>query len=388
MCGVRRIRIVSAVSEATLPSTPRRGHVERHRRPARPTRPVEPARLCGLAVATPSTSFTQAEVQEHLGLASDEFATGIFGRTGVATRRLELSEETVGSTLQARTATTEDQLMRLAVEAVDQLAVDPRQIGTVVTGSYYSLGGPTLAHRLVDQYGLDPATDKYHVVGVGCASAVPLFRLATACLRDRPECKALVVAAESITGFLTAAQPGDERVKTIGSALFGDGCAAALLDDEGRPGSGPAIVASAVHQVPETLDHVRFRVTGDDSYLDISRELPVVAESSAPALVGSFLGDQGLSFADIDHWLIHPGGRGIVEALQRALRLSDEQLGPSVGVLADFGNVGTPASLFVLARALEERRPAAGDRALMITIGPGVTVGLMLLAWADPATNP
>jgi predicted naringenin-chalcone synthase len=50
-------------------------------------------------------------------------------------------------------------------------------------------------------------------------------------------------------------------------------------------------------------------------------------------------------------------------------------------VLAEYGNVGTPASFFVLAETLAERRPGLGDRGLMVTIGPGVTLGLMLLAW-------
>jgi predicted naringenin-chalcone synthase len=35
----------------------------------------------------------------------------------------------------------------------------------------------------------------------------------------------------------------------------------------------------------------------------------------------------------------------------------------------------------LLRATTERRRPATGDYALMITIGPGVTVGLMLLAW-------
>jgi predicted naringenin-chalcone synthase len=362
------------VSEPTVLPSPGATH-------AAPRR--APARLCGLALATPSSSFTQAELLRLLGLADDPFATTIFARSGVQTRRLEVSETSLGTTLQARTAATEDELFRLAVEAIDQLAIDPLEVGVVVTGTYYSLGGPTLAHRIVDRYELDPATDKYHLVGVGCASAVPLFRLATACLRDRPSGKALVVAAESITGFLTAAKRGDDKVKVVGSALFGDGCAAALLDAGGEDTEGPAVLATAVHQVPDTLDYVRFRVTGEDSHLAMSRGLPALAEGGVRPLVERFLGEHGLALADVDHWLVHPGGRGILEALQRALDLSDDEVAPSAAVLSEFGNVGTPSALFVLARTIADRRPGAGDHGLMVTIGPGVTVGLMLLAWSN-----
>jgi predicted naringenin-chalcone synthase len=35
----------------------------------------------------------------------------------------------------------------------------------------------------------------------------------------------------------------------------------------------------------------------------------------------------------------------------------------------------------VLHATTERRQPAAGDYGLMITVGPGVTAGLMLLRW-------
>jgi len=351
------------------------------------------ARVCGLALSTPATSFTQEELLPLLGLSADPFAETIFARSGVRKRHLELSPGTLATSLQARTEATEDQLLRLALEATDQLAFEPDEIGLVVTATYYSLGGPTLAHRLVDELGLEPGTDKYHLVGVGCASAVPLFRLAARCLRDHPGRKALVVAAESVSGFLTPVSPGDGKAKVVGSALFGDGCAAALLGGPGEDGGGdredgptgepegPVILATAVHQVAGTLGHVRFGVTGADSHMRISRELPAVAEEGARPLVEAFLHERGLTPADVDHWLVHPGGPGIIEAVQRGLGLADEQVAPSFRVLSEFGNVGTPASLFVLAETVEERCPAPGDTGLMITIGPGVTVGLMLLAW-------
>jgi predicted naringenin-chalcone synthase len=373
------------MSEARLAPAvrPRRG--DRHARHL-PEPRREPARLAGLALSTPAGSFSQDEVLALLGLSGDPFASGIFARCGVRSRHLELTPGLLASTLQQRTAGTEEQLFRLATQAVDELALDPAQIGVVVTATYYSLGGPALSHRVVDHYGLDPATDKYHLVGVGCASAVPLFRLAASCLRDRPERFALVVAAESITGFLTSVGPGDSKTKVVGSALFGDGCAAALLEQGGQ-GDGPDLLAHAVSQVPGTLDRVRFAVTAADSHMQLSRELPALTETAARPLVESFLSDQGLGLADVDHWLVHPGGRGIVEALQRGLDLSDEQVAPSLAVLAEYGNVGTPAGLFVLHRALESRDPRPGDYGLMVSVGPGVTIGLMLLRWPTATSH-
>jgi predicted naringenin-chalcone synthase len=338
------------------------------------------ARVSGLAVANPAASFTQAEVLDLLGLRGDPFAEGIFARSGVERRHLEISPDQLATRLQHRTPRTEQQLFDLAVAAVDRLNTDLDEIGTLITATYYSLGGPTLGHRLLEHYDMDPATDKYHLVGVGCASAVPLFKLAGQALRDHPERKALVVTAESITGFITPLSPGDEKTKVVGSALFGDGCAAALLSADGDS-DGPALISPKVHQVYGTLGQVHFKLAADDSYMQIGRELPVIAAERLKDLVNRFLRPHGLDRAAVDHWLVHPGGRGIIEGVQRALSLSDEQVSVSYDVLASFGNMGTPCSFYVLKQTQEEKRPRPGEVGLMVTIGPGVTVGLMLLRW-------
>jgi predicted naringenin-chalcone synthase len=337
-------------------------------------------RVSEISVANPASSYTQAQMLELLGLADDAFAQTIFARCGVERRHFELTADTLGTTLQERTAHTEEQLLRLATEAIDRLELDPAQIGTVVTATYYSLGGPTLAHKLLEHYGMDPATDKYHVVGVGCASAVPLFKLASQSMRDHPGKHALVVAAESITGFLTAVAEDDEQVKTIGSSLFGDGCAAAVLTN-GASTDGPAILAARQHQIEGTLGTVHFRLDADDSFMQIGRDLPKLARRRLLELAGEFLAEAGLAVDAIDHWIVHPGGRGIIDGVQKGLGLSDEDVAISRDVLARFGNMGTPSSFYVLRETIARRAPQPGERGLMVTIGPGVTVGLMLLSW-------
>jgi predicted naringenin-chalcone synthase len=342
-----------------------------------------------LALAGPETSFTQNDVLGLLGLSEDEFAQRIFSRCGVQRRRLTLTDEFLATTVQGRTHAIEEHLLGYAVRAIDELEVDPLEIGVVVSATLYSLGGPTIAHRLVDHYEMDPSTDKYHVVGVGCASAVPLVRLASQTLAGRAggaggtQTKALVVAAESMTGILMGAAEDDERSKTVGSSIFGDGCAAALieLDDAPAQATGPVVLASKVHQVAGTLGAVRMQLTPQDSYLHLIRELPDVASEGLLDLVEDFLGANGLEREAIDHWLVHPGGRRIIESVQEALDLSREDVEASYDVLAEHGNMGTPSIFYVMSRAVELRQPQSGELGLMVTVGPGVTVGLMLMRW-------
>ncbi len=315
-----------------------------------------------------------------LEMKGDEFAERIFSRCGVQRRHLNFSDASLATTLQGRTAQIEEELFGYAVQAVDRLEVDPLEIGTVVTATLYSLGGPTLAHRLVDHYGMDPATDKYHVLGVGCASAVPLMRLVSQSMRDHPGRKGLVVGAESMAGILMRSSAEDPRAKVVGSSIFGDGCAAALLDGS-SDAEGPQIVASKVHQIGSSLGAVKLELGAEDSYLHLDRDLPDRAGAGLQALADDFLEAQGLERAAIDHWLVHPGGRRIIESVQAALALDDEQVGISYDVLANHGNVGTPSILYVLKQTIDERAPEPGEWGLMVTIGPGITVGLMLLRW-------
>ncbi len=345
----------------------------------RPVRHVGP-RIAAVTVSHSDDALLQEQVLDRLGLKGNEFAEGIFERCGVKRRHLELSPDFLGRTLQGRAAQIEQELMHHSIRAVDGLELDPNEVGTVITASLYSLGCPTLAHRLVDHYEMDPTTDKYHITGVGCASGVPLMRLAAQAMHEHPEKQALVVAAESMSGTLMRATPEDPKAKTVGSAIFGDGCAAALLSDNPRA-DGPVILASQVHQIGGALGAVKLNLAQEDSYLHLARELPDLAGAGLPAVVGGFLRRNHLEHSQIDHWIVHPGGRRIIENVQNALALSREDVATSWDALADHGNIGTPSILYVLKDTIERYQPEPGKRGLMVTIGPGVTVGLMLLGW-------
>jgi hypothetical protein len=194
---------------------------------ARPSRRFAGPRIAALATSDTGEVLSQAQVLERLGLADNEWAQRIFERCGVKRRRIDLSEDFMARTLQGRTAEIEHDLLRQSIAAVDALGVDLSAVGTVVSSSLYTLGCPTLAHRIVDHYEMDPATDKYHIAGVGCASGVPLLRFASQAiagqpggqpLAGQPGAQALVIAADSMSGILTHSAPTDPKAKIVGSA--------------------------------------------------------------------------------------------------------------------------------------------------------------------------
>ena len=90
----------------------------------------------------------------------------------------------------------------------------------------------------------------------------------------------------------------------------------------------------------------------------------------------------GCARDDIARWVLHPGGRRIIEVMAERLGLAAEDLAPTEAVLAEHGNMSSVTVLFVLDEILRAHRPAAGARGLLGAFGPGFGAELALLEFA------
>ncbi len=50
----------------------------------------------------------------------------------------------------------------------------------------------------------------------------------------------------------------------------------------------------------------------------------------------------------VQHWAVHPGGKKILDSVQRELQMTNKELRHSYNVLRDYGNMSSPTILFVL----------------------------------------
>jgi alkylresorcinol/alkylpyrone synthase len=94
-----------------------------------------------------------------------------------------------------------------------------------------------------------------------------------------------------------------------------------------------------------------------------------------------FLDEQGIALGDLRHFLLHPGGRKVLEGLERELGLTPEQTALSWDVLRDFGNLSSATVLFLLDRFAVDRCPEPGDLGLLMAVGPGFAAEMLLLQW-------
>jgi predicted naringenin-chalcone synthase len=102
---------------------------------------------------------------------------------------------------------------------------------------------------------------------------------------------------------------------------------------------------------------------------------------SVPSSIGALLPGHlpamlhGRPREQVVHWAVHPGGRSVLDAVERALELRPRALEGSREVLRRYGNMSSPTILFVLAAMLESGVPGPG---CALAFGPGLAIESML----------
>jgi len=219
------------------------------------------------------------------------------------------------------------------------------------------------------------------VVGMGCNAGLnglnPLAQWAT----THPGKVALLVCCE----INSAMYLRDDTVRTgIVNSLFGDGAAAAVIVSGAARGK-PYLLDFESFCVPERWAAMRF--DWDDGagkwsfYLD--RELPQVIGLNVREPVARLLARNGLDFPDIRHWVLHTGGGAVIDSVRNGLGLREHDVRHTRSVLRDYGNISSGSFLVSLERLLAEGAVAAGDRAVMVTMGPGAQIETALLRFGE-----
>ena len=114
------------------------------------------------------------------------------------------------------------------------------------------------------------------------------------------------------------------------------------------------------------LSHRGFIIT-------LSSYIPDLIEQDITALIEEAVQHSGLSIKDITHWCFHPGGKKILNAIQKQLHLNNDDMRFSKNILSRFGNMSSPTVLFVLKEILEslDDKPA---NIVGTAFGPGLTM--------------
>jgi predicted naringenin-chalcone synthase len=238
---------------------------------------------------------------------------------------------------------------------------------------------PDVGSRLIAHMGLRSDVHRAALVGLGCAGALPALRQACDFVRAHPNRTALMLAVE----ICSACYFVDDTMDTvIGNAICGDGAAAFLITGQhGGPGTNPVVLDSESYLASEHIEKVGFEHKDNKLRIILANEVRHLAGPLIERALDNLLERNHLRRADIKFWVAHPGGRKVIDNLQKYLGLKDEQLRCSRAVMRNFGNMSSPTVMFVLNEVIRTGDPQPGDWGVMVALGPGMAAEAALLRW-------
>lgn len=257
-------------------------------------------------------------------------------------------------------------------------------IGKLVVVSSTGFIGPGLDCHIIQEVGLSRGVDRALIGFMGCAAAMNGFRVGMDYCRSHE--KAALVCCVELSSVHTTF---DDNVNdAILHAIFGDGCAAAILQGKTAktaPKGNFAIVDDHAWLMEGTEDGITLSINDTGISCKLSKYLPQYIAKNMKGYVDSFLNKHNLSQEDMDFWAVHPGGRRIIEEAQAGLGLTDEQCKYSWKVLNDYGNMLSPSVMFVLELILNDHKAARAkgetgfEQGLAFSFSPGVGAEGILL---------
>ena len=274
---------------------------------------------------------------------------------------------------------------RVSRDALVAAGLDFSALDCILVASCTGYLCPDLSTLLVGNLGLRSDVQRGALLGHGCAGALPLLQRAADYTRAYPGRRVLAIAVE----ICSAAYFIDAAMETIvGNAICADGAAAVVLaapneaDSAAVNGSRvPRIVAFQSVLDPSQLDKVGFEQRSGKLRIILAAEIRDLAGPIIERCLEGLLTPQGLHKEDLRFWVLHPGGRKVIDAAAGYLGLSEEQLRFSRHVLRNFGNMSSPTVLFVLNEVLRSGEPRPGDYGVLLALGPGFAAEAALLRW-------
>lgn len=347
----------------------------------------QPAFVASVATAFPDHTVDQGrtiEVLQRLFPAEDPGRVeSLVRRSGVQRRFLVEPPETVlaASDFTGRNrryhAAALELSARAAEVALERAGIEPGEVDAIVDVSCTGIAIPALDVGLVPRLGLRHDLRRFPITESGCAAGALALGLAGSLARTGQT--VLVTAVELCSLTLC---PGDRsRTNLVASVLFGDGAAAALVRPEGP---GPRLLASGSRLIPDSAGVMGFDVGSHGLRIVLERELPGIVAERLPPAVADFMRVCGTTPEHLGLHLVHPGGRKILEAYEQRFGLAPGALIHSRRVLSDSGNLSSASILAVLEQAWATgERVRADQLALLLAIGPGLSLELSLLDWSE-----
>lgn len=200
---------------------------------------------------------------------------------------------------------------------------------------------PGLDYVIAQELGLSKTIGRTMIGFMGCSAAFNGLRTAHQIVLSQPDARVLVVCVELCSLHI---QQDVSPAHLIAMSLFADGAAACLVGEPTVGDTGVFRLDGFRSEIQPNTEAEMVWEIGDHGFvLHLSPQIPEHVANAAPAALHHLFDGKTPAF-----WAIHPGGRAIVDRLQKVFALNPTQVEASRAILRRFGNLSSATILFVL----------------------------------------
>ncbi len=268
------------------------------------------------------------------------------------------------------------------VELFQTVQTGPEAVSLLATTTITGIAVPSLDARLMNRLPFSPYMKRMPLFDLGClGGAAGIARLADY-LAGHPSESAVLLSVELCS--LTIQKQDISIANLISGSLFGDGAAAVWMAGDRHPlarAGQPKVIDSRSVFFPKTEYIMGWDIKDTGFKIVLSSDVAEIAGNRLRPEIENFLQGHGLSIPDITHWIVHPGGPKVIEAMEQGLGLREGTLHLSRESLAEVGNISSASVLIILEETLRRYRPPEGTYGLLMAMGPAFSAELVLLQW-------
>jgi len=271
---------------------------------------------------------------------------------------------------------------KLFVDVARQLVAKsefvPDEITHLITVSCTGFYAPGPDYDIVKALNLRKDLERYNLGFMGCYAVIPALKLANQICSANVKANVMIVSVELCTLHFQATSIVDDLVS---ASVFADGGAGAIVSGR-KPDTGSYYqIDSFASLITEKGEEDMAWSIGDNGFnMVLSSYIPSILGNGIADFINPVLKKHSLDIEHIDLWGVHPGGRAILDTIEKNLNLPQDALSASRSILSKFGNMSSATVLFVLRKLLnmdmENRKPKT---TLALAFGPGLTIESALL---------
>ena len=251
--------------------------------------------------------------------------------------------------------------------------VNPKDVTHLIVVSCTGLYAPGLDIDLIKALALRPDVQRTCINFMGCYAAINALKLADSFCGNEPDAKVLIICTELCSLHFQNTNTDDNM---LANALFGDGSASLMVEGKTRKGLNLKPELFRCDLAMDGEEDMAWTVGDLGFEMKLSSYVPDIIRGGIKELTKKLLNG-----TNVNYFAIHPGGKRILEVIEKELGLSREQNAYAYNVLKKYGNMSSPTIVFVLQELCRNLNGVDHNKKILsFAFGPGLTMESMLLS--------